>query len=160
VALHEDFHAAFVNQQHLTLAAELCNTDRGLGEADDDTWAVRMILHGRDALAFSIEPTGTDVWNSLVEYCQQWDLLKPESFSPIYFSKASPLDEICLPEIYFLNDCYGSSAWWTVMSPGAEHSLTDFIVQSSVSFTITFLVSCLLLVNHEPQGSTGIKKQQ
>jgi len=106
-AIREEMHVAFINQQPLTLPAELCNIDRSFSEADDDTWAMRMIIHCRDVLAYSIQSNNTESWDRMVEYHQQWDMAKPESFSPIFYVGVNRQEGRYLPEIWFLHDCHG-----------------------------------------------------
>lgn len=106
VAVREELHTCFINQQPLTLPPDLCGIDRSFTPANDETWAWRVLLIYRDALAHSISPSSGEEWDRIYNDLQSWYNLKPDSFEPTFYQESNPSEGRFLPEAWFLHDSH------------------------------------------------------
>ncbi|TVY13716.1 hypothetical protein LARI1_G008533 [Lachnellula arida] len=92
VGLRQDIFISFTTQRPLRPLAGYCHIDRSLSAADDWTWAHRIIAHTADILnyCYGNKPRGVEAWKALNSYTDEWESLKPASFTPIKDVIAEP----------------------------------------------------------------------
>lgn len=110
-ASREELQLCFTDQQPIRLPADATNVDRGLSNADDYTWAWRIILLCKDCLAFSLCPSSTLEWDSLYEQTFAWSDNRPASFNPTFYRQESGTAGSLLPEIWYLYDTHITGAY-------------------------------------------------
>lgn len=114
MAVREELHTCFINQQPLTLPAALSGVDRSFTPASDETWAWRVMLIYRDALANSLQPSTAADWDRILNDLQSWYNLKPDSFEPTFYAEPDEAAAVgrgghgrrVLPEMWFLHDSH------------------------------------------------------
>lgn len=108
VAVREEVHMALLSQRTPVLPRELIQIDRSFSETDDDdTWAMRIIVHCREILIFALSDTHhTHTWSALAAYADDWANSRPESFDPIYRHSTTSESEASDPEIWFLHETH------------------------------------------------------
>ncbi|KAI0127273.1 hypothetical protein BJ170DRAFT_624793 [Xylariales sp. AK1849] len=101
VAVREEIYTAFVSQRSISAVFSSSVIDRSLDvEADDSTWANRMVFHVVDVVRFCFEE-GVDIdqslarYDELVEYGRSWYEKKPISFCAMFYKDSPALG---LPE--------------------------------------------------------------
>jgi len=111
VALRQEIYVAFVNQRTIASVFERSTTDRSVDTASDWVWANRVVVHLADVIRFCFgeynNDRGVSTYQALVEYCHQWMLFKPISFTPLYYKSAEPMagkSSSVFPEIWLTGD--------------------------------------------------------
>jgi len=79
--------------------SEQYNVDRSLQPTDDCTWANRAVLHCSDVLAFSFGQGSRSVslHQSLDDFSQRWQRLRPASFDPFFSNVIESLEREAFP---------------------------------------------------------------
>lgn len=119
VGLRQDIFISFTTQRPLRPLAGYCHIDRSFSAADDWTWTHRIIAHSADILNYchGNKPRGVETWKALNSYTDDWESLKPASFTPIKDAIAEPNKGRILPEKWYLNDCHSRFATtWIALS--------------------------------------------
>jgi hypothetical protein len=82
-----------------------------LNPADDGTWTQRIIAHSADILNYCYggKPREAGEWKVLKRYTEDWDSLKPVSFTAINDAPFEESEGQNLPEKWYLNDSHGIS---------------------------------------------------
>lgn len=104
IGLRQEYYVAFINRRTIAAAFDNPAIDQSFADADDCTWANRMVAASADAVRYCFGNGGSDVvrYTALIDYLNQWMLQKPTSFSHVYYKKAC--DENVLPEVWLIND--------------------------------------------------------
>lgn len=110
-ASREELQLCLTDQEPLILPADAAAIDRGLADADDDTWAWRIVLLSKDCLAFSLRPSSTFDWDALWEQTQSWFNCRPASFEPTLRRNKNRDEGHMLPEIWYLHDHHVTGAY-------------------------------------------------
>ncbi|KAE8144964.1 hypothetical protein BDV25DRAFT_170903 [Aspergillus avenaceus] len=109
VGIRQEFHTSFIRQRAFQFDLSCCDNTiyRFLTRSDDPTWANRAILHCADVLTycFGNKKQPIEIYQQLWEFSQNWQLLVPSSFHPIYCREADQSKNQVFPEVWYLNDC-------------------------------------------------------
>jgi hypothetical protein len=83
--------------------------DRSLSEADDDTWANRIIVHSADVINYCFGNNGPNRhhYQELVDYDQAWLRARPVSWLPIAYSASDESLGEAFPHLIYLNHAVG-----------------------------------------------------
>jgi len=111
VALRQEIYVAFVNQRTIASVFERITMDRSFETASDWVWANRIVAQLADVIRFCFDEYNNDRgvarYNALLEYCHQWMLFKPMSFTPLYYKAAEEIpgdSSSVFPEIWLTGD--------------------------------------------------------
>lgn len=102
VACRQEVYMAFTKQRPFHMPINNSQDYRSLYSTEDHIWAHRVVVHTADVLMYcygSHRSNNTD-YDSLVEYHNSWDNLRPKSFEPIYSRPADPSQGEVLPELW------------------------------------------------------------
>lgn len=111
VGIRQEFHTSFIKQRIFQFDLSCCDhsTYRLLDQADDPTWANRVILHCAHTLMYCYDERSHTIkeYEQLWDYSQGWNRMAPPTFNPIYFRPPDRSKGEVFPELWFLDDCIG-----------------------------------------------------
>jgi hypothetical protein len=104
VGLRQEIFFAFVNQRSVVPNLSRSGMDRSFSDAEDYTWANRIVFHCAEMLRYCFDETRSDAvtYEELLQYSDDWMEYKPRCFSPMFYE--GPQDGEALPEIWMMND--------------------------------------------------------
>ncbi|OOO11322.1 Protein of unknown function DUF3468 [Aspergillus oryzae] len=109
VGIRQEFHTSFIKQRIFQFDLSCCDhsTYRLLDQAEDPTWANRVILHCAHTLTYCYDERSHTMkeYEKLWDYNQGWDRMVPPTFNPIYLRQPDRSKGEVFPELWFLDDC-------------------------------------------------------
>ncbi|KAB8237441.1 uncharacterized protein BDW43DRAFT_297746 [Aspergillus alliaceus] len=109
VGVRQEFHTSFIKQRvfQLDLSHYDNTTYRLLEQADDPTWANRVILHCAHTLIYCYGTRSHTLkeYGQLWDYSQEWQRMVPPTFNPIYSRQPERSKGEVFPELWYLDDC-------------------------------------------------------
>ncbi|KAB8256881.1 hypothetical protein BDV32DRAFT_160880 [Aspergillus pseudonomiae] len=109
VGIRQEFHTSFIKQRIFQFDLSCCDhsTYRLLDQADDPTWANRVILHCAHTLMYCYDERSHTMkeYEQLWDYNQGWNRMAPPTFNPIYLRQPDRSKDEVFPELWFLDDC-------------------------------------------------------
>ncbi|THC87103.1 hypothetical protein EYZ11_013451 [Aspergillus tanneri] len=118
VTLRQEIFVANLIQRPVGSITEHCNIDMSLVASSDVMWAFRAIAHAAKVTDFAYDNVSfrtRDRWESLMQYLQDWEALRPASFNPIYREEGNP--QSCpFPKLWYCNDYHVAARQYTELS--------------------------------------------
>ncbi|KAE8379888.1 hypothetical protein BDV26DRAFT_258447 [Aspergillus bertholletiae] len=108
VVLRQEIFVANLTQRPVGSFTDHCNIDTSLGPTSEVMWTYRIIAHAAKITDFAYGDfmfRTKDRWNDLMQYIQEWEDSRPNSFMPIY-SEAEHPPSSYFPKIWYCNDCH------------------------------------------------------
>ncbi|KAF5962913.1 ARCA-like protein [Fusarium bulbicola] len=105
VGMRQEVTMSFASQRPVKIRLDHAFMDRSLSEADDDTWANRIIVHSADVINYCFGNNGPNGhrYQELVDYDQAWLRARPVSWLPIAYSASDETLGEAFPHIIYLN---------------------------------------------------------
>ncbi|KAJ9143888.1 Arca-like protein [Pleurostoma richardsiae] len=106
VGLRQEIYSATMNQQPVRIHLVHSLVERGLGPADDYTWANRAVVHCADVLNFCFgdKQQTPEWWDDLERWNRQWKERIPASFTPVFERERQTCG--AFPEIWYYSSCH------------------------------------------------------
>ncbi|TVY64673.1 hypothetical protein Focb16_v015528 [Fusarium oxysporum f. sp. cubense] len=105
IGMRQEVTMSFASQRPVKIRLDHGFMDRSLSEADDDTWANRIIVHSADVINYCFGNNGPNRhhYQELVDYDQAWLRARPVSWLPIAYSASDESLGEAFPHIIYLN---------------------------------------------------------
>ncbi|KAH8883330.1 hypothetical protein GQ53DRAFT_846993 [Thozetella sp. PMI_491] len=105
IGLRQEIVVAFANQRSINLSLDLDFIDQSLNDADDDTWANRIIVNCAHVVqyCFGGEEHSSKRFEELKSYDEQWLRARPSSFLPLAYTEPNREAGEVFPTILYLN---------------------------------------------------------
>ncbi|KAF5549186.1 ARCA-like protein [Fusarium mexicanum] len=105
VGMRQEVTMSFASQRPVKIRLDHGFMDRSLSEADDDTWANRIIVHSADVINYCFGNIGPNRhrYQELVDYDHAWLRARPVSWLPIAYSASDETLGEAFPHIIYLN---------------------------------------------------------
>ncbi|CVK97930.1 related to ARCA protein [Fusarium mangiferae] len=105
IGMRQEVTMSFASQRPVKIRLDHGFMDRSLSEADDDTWANRIIVHSADVINYCFGNTGPNRhrYQELVDYDQAWLRARPVSWLPVAYSASGETLGEAFPYIIYLN---------------------------------------------------------
>ncbi|CZR48033.1 uncharacterized protein FPRO_12643 [Fusarium proliferatum ET1] len=105
VGMRQEVTMSFASQRPVKIRLDHGFMDRSLSEADDDTWANRIIVHSADVINYCFGNNGPNRhrYQELVDYDQAWLRARPVSWLPVAYSASGETLGGAFPYIIYLN---------------------------------------------------------
>ncbi|CAM1507731.1 Fc.00g045790.m01.CDS01 [Cosmosporella sp. VM-42] len=105
VGLRQEVTMAFASQRAIRISLGHNFIDQSFTEADDDTWANRIIVHCANVIEFCFGDSDQKAgdYQTLKEYDDGWLHSRPPSFLPLAFTPADLQSGEPFPRIVYLN---------------------------------------------------------
>jgi hypothetical protein len=109
IGLRQEIVMAFANQRKVRIKLDHDFIDRSFKEADDDTWANRIIVHCAEVLnyCFGDSPQSACEYERLKSYDDGWLNARPLSFLPVAYCDPDVASGEAFPQILYLNHAVG-----------------------------------------------------
>ncbi|KAF5645810.1 ARCA-like protein [Fusarium tjaetaba] len=105
IGMRQEVTMSFASQRPVKIRLDHGFMDRSLSEADDDTWANRIIVHSADVINYCFGNNGPNRhhYQELVDYDQAWLRARPVSWLPVAYSASDETLGEAFPHIIYLN---------------------------------------------------------
>ncbi|KAM0202666.1 hypothetical protein ACHAQD_007308 [Fusarium lateritium] len=105
IGMRQEVTMSFASQRPVKIRLDHGFMDRSLSEADDDTWANRIIVHNADVINYCFGNNGPNRqhYQELIDYDQAWLRARPVSWLPIAYSASDESLGEAFPSIIYLN---------------------------------------------------------
>ncbi|KAI1008349.1 hypothetical protein LB504_001261 [Fusarium proliferatum] len=105
IGMRQEVTMSFASQRPVKIRLDHGFMDRSLSEADDDTWANRIIVHSADVINYCFGNTGPNRhrYQELIDYDQAWLRARPVSWLPVAYSASGETLGEAFPYIIYLN---------------------------------------------------------
>ncbi|KAF5544252.1 ARCA-like protein [Fusarium napiforme] len=105
IGMRQEVTMSFASQRPVKIRLDHGFMDRSLSEADDDTWANRIIVHSADVInyCFGNNDPNKHHYQELVDYDQAWLRARPVSWLPVAYSASDEASGEAFPHIIYLN---------------------------------------------------------